>query len=189
MHKRSKGNLTQRNSYQYHPLVRLTFALLQKKDVENRLFRLKNNTSAGPDGITYEIWKVFPCLTDWLFGAFKLCQNWRPISLQNTIARIYSGILESLLRHCITENQLISPNQKGFMNSPGTLEHDYYIHAKVRLARRNGLPIYFCSYDFKDAYGSLNHSYVRHALKFLGLSADAINLILSPITETQFLLE
>ena len=186
---------------------------ITQRDVNNRLGNLKNNTSAGPDGISYDIWKLFPCLSEWMYNAFVYCQrncrvptlwkcsrtilfpkkgdmlkceNWRPISLQNTIAKIYTGVLEMLLRECINNHGILSPNQKGFMNTPGTIEHDYYVHAKIRQARRKGQSLYVCSYDFKDAYGSLNHSHIRNTLEQLGFEENTIGMLLSSVEKAPF---
>ncbi|KAL1923875.1 uncharacterized protein VTP21DRAFT_6910 [Calcarisporiella thermophila] len=43
------------------------------ESVETRLSALNQTSSAGPDGITYAIWKLFPSLTTWLEAIFRKC--------------------------------------------------------------------------------------------------------------------
>lgn len=106
-------------------------------DVKERILRLKTGKSAGPDRITYEIWQIFPCLTEWLYSVFKACEkqcrmpqawrisrtillykkgqsekckNWRPINLQNTAGKIYTATIEKLLQETVEERNILSGN-------------------------------------------------------------------------------
>lgn len=69
---------------------------------------------------------------------------------------------------------------------PGCLEHDYTIYGRIRMARRQGKPLYICGYDFADAYGSLNHSLIQYSLKARGFEDSAIAIIMSMYDQTGF---
>lgn len=51
------------------------------EDVKGRISRLKDGKSAETDGITYEIWKLFPCLAEWLQRIFVQCMKWKKMPL------------------------------------------------------------------------------------------------------------
>ncbi|KAI8574908.1 hypothetical protein K450DRAFT_181588, partial [Umbelopsis ramanniana AG] len=104
--------------------------------------------------------------------------NWRPISLQNTAGKIYAGVIDSILRQAVGSR--IPKNQKGFVkHTPGCIEHDYYVQATIRKARRQRLPLYICSYDIGDAFGSISHERIQQSLELIGLDDRAIDIITS----------
>lgn len=91
-----------------------------------------------------------------------------------------------LLRETVMQENIISTNQKGFMTTPGCLEHDYTIHARIRMAKRSRKPLYICGYDFADAYGSLNHSLIQHSLKAMGFENNAAEILMSMYDQIGF---
>lgn len=173
-------------------------------DVEDVLKRFNKNSSPGFDGIPYKVWCMFKGLHRWLKCIFRRCYqlawmpahwkmsrtillykkgdpndpgNWRPIALQNSTSKIYSAIMDRMLRRTLTAR--IPHNQKGFMPTPGCIEHDFYIHAAIRKARRRNLPLYVCSYDLRDAFGSVSHSQIRAALEYAGLDDRSATRVMS----------
>lgn len=46
------------------------------EDVKERIKRLKTRKSARLDGIIYEIWQLFPYLTNWLYSVFRMCTRY-----------------------------------------------------------------------------------------------------------------
>lgn len=173
-------------------------------DVEDVLKRFNKNSSPGFDGIPYKIWYMFKGLHCWLTCIYYRCYqlawmpdhwkmsrtillykkgdphdpgNWRPIALQNSTSKIYSTVIDRMLHRALTAR--IPHNQKGFMPTPGCIEHDFYIHAAMRKARRRNLPLYICSYDLRDAFGSVSHSYIRAALEYAGLDDELATKVMS----------
>ena len=100
-----------------------------------------------------EHWRLSRTILLYKKGDRQDPNNWRPIALQNSISKIYSAIIDKMMRRTLTSR--IPHNQKGFMPTPGCIEHDFYIHAAIRKARRKNLPLYICSYDLRDAFGSV----------------------------------
>ncbi|KAG2186651.1 hypothetical protein INT44_002875 [Umbelopsis vinacea] len=158
-------------------------------DVTAALRHFNKSSSPGFDGIPYKVWSLFPCLGQWLLVMFQSCyglgwtpdhwrisktillhkkddtnvlSNWRPISLQNTAGKIYAGFVK---------------------HTPGCIEHDYYAQATIRKARRQRLPLYICSYDIGDAFGSISHERIQQSLELIGLDDRAIDIILSMYTD------
>ncbi|KAJ8652365.1 hypothetical protein O0I10_011986 [Lichtheimia ornata] len=173
-------------------------------DVDEVIKRFNKSSSPGFDGIPYKIWCMFGGLRRWLKAIYQRCYslawipehwrmsrtilifkkgdmqdpgNWRPIALQNSTSKLYSAVLDRMLRRTLTNR--IPHNQKGFMPTPGCIEHDFYIHAAIRKSRRRNLLLYICSYDLRDAFGSVTHDRIRHALVYAGLDDSSIQRVMS----------
>lgn len=104
--------------------------------------------------------------------------NFRPISLQLTISKLYSAVIAKLLREVVSDEKLLSNNQKGFMPGLGAIEHDYLIHASIRNAKRNGTRLFICSYDLRNAFGSIEHELIEESLQQLGFDESTVRVII-----------
>ncbi|KAL1923876.1 uncharacterized protein VTP21DRAFT_6911 [Calcarisporiella thermophila] len=71
----------------------------------------------------------------------------------------------------------------------GCIEHDFTIHTYIRQARRKSRDIYIVSYDFKDAFGALDHSIIRQAINGLGFIEIAQRQIMSMYEDIGFWVE
>lgn len=98
-------------------------------DVEDVLKRFNKNSSPGFDGIPYKTWYMFKGLHRWLTCIYHRCYqlawmpdhwkmsrtillykkgdphdpgNWRPIALQNSTSKIYSAVIDRMLRRALT---------------------------------------------------------------------------------------
>jgi hypothetical protein len=175
------------------------------QEVRKRLRRC-GNTAPGPDGIRYSVWKkfdkggnvlstVFNCVKrlgaipgSWTKSATVLIHkkgdrsdisNWRPISMSNTITKIYSSLLAERLRNWAARNQRISPSQKGFMPVDGCAEHNFILQSIVVDARRNRKQCCIAWLDLTNAFGSVPHNTIFTALRWAGLNDEAIETIRS----------
>jgi hypothetical protein len=57
--------------------------------------------------------------------------NWCPISLSNTIAKLYSSVQANRLGRWAARNDRISAAQKGFMSVDGCCEHNFTLQATI----------------------------------------------------------
>jgi len=116
------------------------------------------NTAPGPDGICYAQWKktdegghVLNAIFNTVHGLGFIPQawgksitilifkkgeksdilNWRPITLSNTIAKLYSSILANCIGRWAACNERISASQKGFMPVDGCCEHNFALQAVI----------------------------------------------------------
>ena len=173
------------------------------KEVWARLHRC-GNTAPGPDGIRYAHWRkidkgghalnaVFNAVhrlgsipqawgksvTILIFkkGDKSDISNWRPISLSNTIAKLYSSLLANRLGRWATRNGRISAAQKGFMSVDGCCEHNFALQAAIADARRSKRQCCIAWLDLTNAFGSVPHGTIFTCLKWAGLSEEAITVI------------
>jgi hypothetical protein len=173
------------------------------EEVWTRLQRC-GNTAPGPDGIRYSQWKkifkgghalnaVFNTVhrlssipQAWgksvkilLFkqGKKSDVSNWRPISLSNTIAKLYSSILATRLGRWAASNGRISATQKGFMSVDGCCEHNFALQAAIADARRTRRQCCIAWLGLTNAFGSVPHGTMFTSLKWAGLNEEAIIVV------------
>ncbi len=87
--------------------------------------------------------------------------NWRPITLTNTIYKVYSGILAGRLSAI---PNLISPEQKGFCRTDGTGEHIAVLRNAIHEPKNNGLELATAGLDLTNASTFLRMRFRRLCL-------------------------
>ena len=104
--------------------------------------------------------------------------NYRPISLLNTIMKIYEGIICKRVISFLEENDTISPLQAAYRNGKSTSDHILVLHELFleyrfnKVGPRGGRAkkiLYMCFLDFKKAFDTV----VRYLL-FLKLAKAGI---------------
>ena len=117
-------------------------------EVKAQMKRLPSSSAPGPDRLPYKVWKAFDPEGVILARIFEVCRqrkkvpsawktsttilihksvdkeeprNWRPISLQNAIYKLYVAIWGRRLAGWASEAGAVSPAQKGFVPGRGVL--------------------------------------------------------------------
>lgn len=117
------------------------------------------NTSPGPDGITYNHLKLIDNSAIALTPLYNCCLkfkavpssskntttiliykkgnrsdpgNWRPIALGNTIYKLYASCLNKRLYTWLDNCKILSPCQKGFLPHDGVFENNYVLDNIMR---------------------------------------------------------
>ncbi|KAG8174129.1 hypothetical protein JTE90_028359 [Oedothorax gibbosus] len=118
-------------------------------EIRSRLHRFENS-APGPDRLSYEnlksadpdckimarifniclrfkkipaAWKSSKSILIHKKGDTEDLNNWRPISLCNTMYKLYTGCLTTRLVNWITDNEILSFTQKGFLPFDSVFEH------------------------------------------------------------------
>lgn len=103
--------------------------------------------------------------------------NWRPLSLGNTIGKLYAGILADRILMWASDGERISAEQKGFTNHEGCLEHNFVLQTALEDSRRRGEEICVAWLDMANAFGSVPHSHILGSLRLLGLPDPMLAVI------------
>ena len=103
-------------------------------------------------------------------GGEKSLQNYRPITLTPTIAKLFHSIVASWLERALTATKAIPTTiQKGFlMGISGAIEHDMVLDAALAEAKRHRKNLYMVLVDLKNAFGSVPHTRIAWALQRFG---------------------
>ena len=163
-----------------------------------RALNKKGGSSSAPgiDGITYSALRSLPWIPEllaqlfnrliaqqstpelWRFGltvllhkgGTKTLENYRPITLTPTIAKIFHSIVAAWLEPSLTSSGIISTDvQKGFlMGISGAIEHDLVLDAALADAKKSSKKLFMVLVDLKNAFGSVPHQRIIWALARFG---------------------
>lgn len=182
---------------------RRLIAHVEPCEVFKRLNRM-SNTAPGPDGIRYDglkkvdpgcyilsalfskcvaletspaAWKESKTVLIHKAGDMNEIDNWRPLCLGNTIAKLYSGVLADRIAHWAVKNNLISHAQKGFLDFEGCLEHNFILQAAIEDARRRGNQLCVAWLDIANAFGAIPHAHIVGTLRAFGMPDALVNIV------------
>ncbi|GFS75724.1 retrovirus-related Pol polyprotein from type-2 retrotransposable element R2DM [Nephila pilipes] len=169
------------------------------------------NSAPGPDLITYHHWKASDprcfilaknfniCLkfksipSEWKSsncilipkkGDTALLENWRPITLSNTIYKLFSKCLARRLQDWCEMHEVLSPCQKGFTPFDGVIEHNFVIGQHLESARRNHSQSFLVWLDISNAFESVPHEIIFSAMANAGIDSEFIDLTRNMYTES-----
>jgi hypothetical protein len=169
--------------------------------------RLKLRKAPGPDLIPNEIWKLFsPKSLTKLCAVYQKVydsgtvpkswcavqvspihkkgdrndpSNYRPISLLNTILKLFTTVLTNRLNYWTETCAKISPFQAGFRKGKSTLDHVFVLSSLIQHHLNKGERLYTCFVDLKQAFDTPNHNLLWKTLQKEGASAKLINVLKS----------
>ena len=173
--------------------ISITFSELEKT-----LHKMKNNKAPGIDGIPVEFFKnstvefknyllIFfnrmyedACVPSSfskavIFAIFKKgdansAENYRGISILNTIRKIFSSILYERLTKWVEDNSLLNMFQAGFRAGFSTMDHIFSLSSIARKFIGRKKKLYTCFVDFKAAFDKVNRQALIYKLSCLGIS-------------------
>ncbi len=154
-------------------------------EVQQQLKRLPSQSSPGPDRIPYFVRKSSKCAPELLAMIYSACclnqkipsswkgsdtiliykkgdravpSNWRSISLQQTIYKIYAAVLSRRLASWALDHNKISRSQKGFLPFEGCTEHSFLLRSVLGDSKRRRKDVRIVWLDLKNAFGSVPHN-------------------------------
>jgi len=103
-------------------------------------------------------------------------ENWRPISLQNMIYKIFAAVLSRRLASWAIHHGKISSAQKGFLPVDGCMEHSFLMESVLADAKRRRKDVQILWVDLKNAFGSVPHALLWRSMRQLGVPAAFIDI-------------
>ncbi len=181
------------------------------EELENVVESLKNNKSTGHDKICNEQikyggdllrhkllanfnqilqsqqipldWKKSEIILIFKKGDRHQIENYRPITISSTLAKIFSKLLVTRLNPILNFQQ--PREQAGFRKSFCTIDHLHTINQIIEKGLEYQIEVHLAFIDFSKAFDSINHDYLFSALKNQGLSMKLINLIKNLYTDLE----
>ncbi len=102
-------------------------------------------------------------------------ENYRPITLSPTIAKIFSKLIETRIQNTAKQQQPIE--QAGFRKSFSTLDHLHAINQIIEKCSEYQVEVHIAMVDYNKAFDSLTYQYMLEALENQGILKNFINLI------------
>ena len=177
---------------------------ISAEEVRTQLKCLPGSSAPGPDRLPYKVWKAIDPSGSILSKILEICRlhkripkswkesttillykkgdqsvpsNWRPISLQNAVYKIYAALWAKRLASWPSEAEIISPCQKGFMPGEGCSEHSFLLRSLMEDARRNHKSLYSVWFDLKNAFGSIPHDLLWFSMRQVGVPGEIIDVV------------
>ena len=175
-----------------YPLAEMTHAPFTEAELDAALHRMRHKKAPGPDSIPVELWKHCPrhfrlsllAHYNHVFSQATAPENWapaavimiykgkkkdpkspssyRPISLVNTVYKIYAALLHHRIKEAIDDR--ISPYQFGFRTGRST-SSPLIIRRLLEIHERHGISFYALFLDWAQALGSVSHVALETSLK------------------------
>ena len=110
--------------------------------------------------------------------------NYRPISLLNTIYKIFAAMLQTRL--ATLHEAKLRPTQYGFRGNRGTKHPLFILRRAMEWSDATSTPLHLLFLDWKQAFDSIDHNAMLIALQRFGLSERALKIITSLYTNATF---
>src|ERR1700678_4128484 len=116
-------------------------------------------------------------------------EAYRPISLLNTLYKVYTTFLHEQLKEHMTKNDLMAKVQYGFAKGKSTLEPIMTVINVLEDARARSKPVWICLIDLKKAYDSVELWLIKQALEFYQVDNELKEAIMSCYVEEKAFLK
>ena len=103
--------------------------------------------------------------------------NYRPIALANTLYKLFTSTITTLLTSYGEQHRLLHFSQEGFRPQRNTTRQIQMILATLEDARLTTKDIYLTYIDFRNAFGSIDHARLLALMEDLGFPLDAIDIV------------
>lgn len=165
---------------------------ITSEEVENVTKRLPFDSTPGFDGLNYKAWTLLPkygdilsnILSTWLSygtipkdgcvakqillykkGKIKELKNWRPISLQQALTKIFMKVVQNRVIKVLEQDKIMSGMQKGFLRNNDCLERVQSLSMIIGSPRRNKQDIFNIFYDIQNTFGSVPQELIFETLE------------------------
>ena len=175
---------------------------ISNTEIISSIKSIHSNRSPGPDGICIEMFKsmqneILPFLNilfnqtydsgilpeDWCknikcpiykSGQQTNPENYRGISLINSISKIFTGILTSRLQIWAEEKEVVDESQAGFRKGYSTIDNVFSLQALVQKYLCHSRGRFYCIFvDFRRAFDSIAHNKLWDSLQRKGINEQS----------------
>ncbi len=126
-------------------------------------------------------WKLSDIILIHKKGDKHKIENYRPISLSPTIAKIFSKAIEQRIRAKLIEQQ--PREQAGFRKSFSTIDHLQVINQLIEKCTEFRLDVHLLLIDYSKAFDSIKQKFLINSLIYQGISEHFINIISDMYTD------
>jgi hypothetical protein len=103
--------------------------------------------------------------------------NYRPISILNSISKVYESVIRRRLECHFNSNRVINKNQFGFRRKSSTLSACSQLIYNIQM-HRDGRKFVSCVFvDIKKAFDCVSHELLLHKLSFAGITGANLNVL------------
>ena len=183
-------------------LTSLSIMAFDPQEVEEILKTLKTDTVSGPDGLSNRILKELShelssplcslfnkslSLGNFLSpykdanvtpihkkGDLSLFSNYRPISLLNSVAKLFEKLVFKYLYNHLQDTNLLSSLQSGFIPGDSTVNQLAYLYHMFTEALDAGKEVGTVFCDISKAFDRVWHEGLIYKLKAAGVSGDVL---------------
>ena len=133
-----------------------------------------------------DTWKQSHISLTYKKGDETLLQNWRPITLTNTVYKLYTGVIARIISDYAEENAILSDAQEGFRKLKNTVRQLLRLITALEDATLYNKELHVLYVDFENAFGSVDHNKLVEILTLLGFPSEITKVIqnLYPGTDT-----
>ena len=103
--------------------------------------------------------------------------NYRGISLQSSVAKLYSALLNSRLLCYLEDNNILVDEQNGFRRNRSCQDHIFVLSSILRNRLVNGLSTFVTFIDLKKAFDYVNRDSLMYKLLVNGVDGKMYNSI------------
>ena len=180
-----------------------------KEEIARYLKKLKKRKATGLDGIPNELYKEGgEGVTEGLYVLFKKIweegrvpikwneskvtllhkgghkskkelKNYRPIAVNDTVGKIFCGLLNDRMNECCERNEVMGEEQNGFRKGRRGEDNMYVVNTLVETMGRIGAKMYLAFLDIEKAYDRVNREILCKLLERVCMSKKVVDIITS----------
>ena len=107
----------------------------------------------------------------------ELPENYRPISITETLSKIFEKLLYKQINEYLIYQKLLSNTQFGFRTSYSAIDAIFACTEAFRKAIDNNKTVACSLLDLSKAFDSIDHTYLKEKLEGLSFSEEATEMI------------
>lgn len=109
----------------------------------------------------------------------ELPENYRPVSLANTVLKLFTIMVGERLNNWNSKTKVISDYQAAYKKGNGCMNHVFILNSALQYNVNRGKKVYALFVDLSQAFDTVNHAILWEKLHKKGLSTKFVNIVKS----------